>query len=80
MSWHRLDFGKDLRAIRLDRKLSLRETANLTGIHFTTISRIERGIGIPQIDKVAALAEWAGLSIDYYRKEDAALGITEDTK
>jgi len=48
--------GKRIRRARKDKKMSQEELADRVGLHYTTISRIERGISnspVQTIDKIA---------------------------
>jgi transcriptional regulator with XRE-family HTH domain len=45
----------------------LRTAARECGVHFATLSRIERGIGEPSIENLAALAAWLGLTLEEAR-------------
>jgi len=48
--------GKRIRKARKDKKMSQEELADRVGLHYTTISRIERGISnspVQTIDKIA---------------------------
>lgn len=60
-----LDFADRLRTQREDAALSQRELADAAGIHYTMISRYERGESTPTTDTLRAIA--------------AALRITSDT-
>ena len=50
-------FGRNLRAHRVQRRLSQEELAELSGLHRTYISGLERGIRNPSIAIVARLAD-----------------------
>ena len=50
-------FGRNLRAHRVRRRLSQEELAELSGLHRTYISGLERGIRNPSIAIVARLAD-----------------------
>ena len=48
--------GKRIRKVRRDKKMTQEELAEKVGLHYTTISRIERGISnapVQTIDKIA---------------------------
>jgi transcriptional regulator with XRE-family HTH domain len=51
MDW--VKFGRDLRRVRKDANLPLREAAERCGIHYTVLSRTERG-------------KYVGLGAPYY--------------
>ena len=50
-------FGRNLRSHRVRRRLSQEELAELSGLHRTYISGLERGIRNPSIAIVARLAD-----------------------
>lgn len=56
--------GDLIRKIRRARGLSLRELADMAGIHFTYLARIERGENIPSLDKLHRIAEVLGVPVD----------------
>jgi transcriptional regulator with XRE-family HTH domain len=53
----RQDFGKRLKAIRLDRKLTQEEFAELVGISVDFLSLIERGINSPGFEVLERMAD-----------------------
>jgi transcriptional regulator with XRE-family HTH domain len=57
----RRNFGIRLKAIRLDRKLTQEEFAELVGISVDFLSLIERGINSPSFDALERMA--AGLEL-----------------
>lgn len=50
-------FGKHLRALRDERKLTQEELADRAGMHFTYIGQIERGIRNPSLVNLNKLAK-----------------------
>lgn len=50
-------FGKHLRKLREDRKLTQEELADKAGMHFTYIGQIERGIRNPSLINLHKLAK-----------------------
>jgi len=67
-------FGKHLRSIRLEKKLSQEELADKAGMHFTYISQIERGERNPSLVNLERLAK----ALD--KKEfERLVKITEDS-
>jgi len=57
----RRDFGNRLKAIRLDRKLTQEEFAELVGISVDFLSLIERGINSPSFDVLERTAARLGM-------------------
>jgi transcriptional regulator with XRE-family HTH domain len=53
----RREFGKRLKAIRLDRALTQEEFAELVGISVDFLSLIERGINSPSFDALERLSD-----------------------
>ena len=54
-------FGRNLRAYRLERKLSQEKLAEVSGLHRTYISSLESGARNPTITVVAQLAKALGI-------------------
>ena len=52
-----VQFGRNLRAYRIQRQLSQEDLAEVSGLHRTYISGLERGIRNPSITIVAQLAD-----------------------
>jgi transcriptional regulator with XRE-family HTH domain len=59
----RRDFGKRLKAIRLDRKLTQEEFAELVGISVDFLSLIERGINSPGFEALERMADRLDLQV-----------------
>jgi transcriptional regulator with XRE-family HTH domain len=72
---NRKEFGKRVAKMRERRRLSVQELADLTGLSYQTLWRIERGSqGEPGLSTVAAIARKLDVSIDYLA------GLYEDTE
>ncbi len=50
-------FGKRVRKLRTDKKMSMQELANLADIEYSQISRIERGLINTSLSNVFAIAK-----------------------
>lgn len=57
-------FGKNLRAARLDLKLTQQELADLAGIDRSTVNQTEGGKWTPSIKTAERLARCVGKTID----------------
>jgi transcriptional regulator with XRE-family HTH domain len=51
-----ITFGARLRTLREAREMTLRELEAASGIERGTINRIERGVTVPRLDSIQALA------------------------
>lgn len=74
-------FGERLRLARKQKDLSQTELGKLAGLHYTNISRYERGTSQPNADALKRLAEALGVSGDYLMEgtvQDAARARFED--
>jgi len=58
-------FAKRLKDLRQKKKLSQTELGKMVGLHFTHISRYERGLSQPSTNKLQKLAEAFGVTADY---------------
>jgi transcriptional regulator with XRE-family HTH domain len=58
-----LSFGQKLRQIRHEKGLSLKQAAELIGIDYTTLSKIEKEERYPQINSIKAYAD--AYEVDY---------------
>lgn len=67
--------------MRKQKSLSQQEVGELTGMHFTNISRYERGLAMPNAETLRKLSEALGVSGDYLMDgnlEDGAKARFED--
>lgn len=63
-----------IKAKRQADDLGLREVATITGISAPTLSRLERGVSLPDTETITKLASWLGVSMhDLLVGEDATL-------
>ncbi len=58
-------FGKKLKDLREDKKLSQNALSKAIGISQAAINKWEKGIIIPTIDSAALVAKFFGVTIDY---------------
>ena len=58
-------FAERLEALRKQKKLSQTELGKLAGVHFTHLSRYERGLSMPAAATLKRLADVLGVSVDY---------------
>ena len=73
----RRDFGNRLKAIRLDRKLTQEEFAELVGISVDFLSLIERGVNSPSFEVLERMADRLDLQVRElfdFRKPARAVG------
>jgi len=59
-----LNFSKNLRKIRLSKKLSQGDVAKVFGVHRSYISGLERGVRNPSLVTVQKVAKALGVSAD----------------
>jgi transcriptional regulator with XRE-family HTH domain len=75
------EFGQRLKSLRKQKNLSQQEIGEMTGMHFTNISRYERGLAMPNSDTLKKLSEALEVSGDYLihgEVEDGARARFED--
>jgi len=73
----RRDFGNRIKAIRLDRKLTQEEFAELVGISVDFLSLIERGVNSPSFEVLERMADRLDLQVRElfdFRKPTRAVG------
>ena len=58
-------FGEILMQLRQEKHLSQAELGNVIFVSGGTISNYEKGVHYPDVEKLVALAEYFGVSIDY---------------
>lgn len=61
-------FGERLRQLRKERKISQEKLAELSGLHRTYISSLERGGRNPTLVSLSAIADALGVEISYLTK------------
>jgi transcriptional regulator with XRE-family HTH domain len=60
-----MSLAKKIVQLRRERNLTQKELASIVGVHFSHMSRYERGISLPSIDVVKKLAQMFHVSADY---------------
>jgi len=65
-----LSLAKKIVQLRKERNLTQKELASIVGVHFSHMSRYERGISLPSIDVVKKLAQLFHVSADYLLFDD----------
>jgi transcriptional regulator with XRE-family HTH domain len=63
------DFGKALKRLRKDRKLSQEELADLSGLDRSYISILERNLKLPSLYTILALASGLGIKASEFMME-----------
>jgi len=61
----KLEIGKNIKALRKSKGITATFVAQNIGVTSSVLSEIERGKSSPTIDKVVALSDFFGVSIDY---------------
>lgn len=64
-SQYLVEFGERLKKLRRQKNLSQQEVADQLGMHFTNISRYERGLAGPSSETLKKLAEILSVSSGY---------------
>ena len=65
-----LDVGGKLRAIRGEKRISLRTLAKLSGLSVNTLSLIERNITSPTVNTLYSISKALGVKISYFFDEE----------
>ena len=60
-----MSLAKKIVQLRKEHNLTQKELASMVGVHFSHMSRYERGISLPSIDVVKKLAQMFHVSADY---------------
>ncbi len=66
-------FGQKLRYLRNQRELTLRQLAEMLGVHYTHLNNIEHGSKGPSTDLVLKVAQLFDVTTDQLMKDDVAL-------
>lgn len=72
--------GAELKRRRDERELSLRDVWESTKISPATLSRIERGTVVPELQIVEKLAQWLGVNVRTAGTADAPIKTDDDLK
>lgn len=60
-----INFGENIRKLRLAHKLTQEKLADFLGVSFQAVSKWERGDTVPDIFMLPAIASFFGVSVDY---------------
>ncbi len=63
-------FGKKLHQLRKQKGFTLRQLAEMLGVHYAHLNNIEHGARRPSTDLVLKVAEVFGVSTDQLMKDD----------
>ncbi|HEY5869646.1 MAG TPA: helix-turn-helix transcriptional regulator [Candidatus Tectomicrobia bacterium] len=66
-----MSLAKKIVQLRKERNLTQKELASIVGVHFSHMSRYERGISLPSIEVVKKLAQMFHVSADYLLFDDS---------
>ncbi|MBM3222931.1 MAG: helix-turn-helix transcriptional regulator [Candidatus Tectomicrobia bacterium] len=66
-----MSLAKKIVQLRKERNLTQKELARIVGVHFSHMSRYERGLSLPSIDVIKKLAQMFHVSADYLLFDDA---------
>jgi transcriptional regulator with XRE-family HTH domain len=66
-----MSLAKKIVQLRKEHNLTQKELASIVGVHFSHMSRYERGISLPSIDVVKKLAQMFHVSADYLLFDDS---------
>lgn len=72
--------GAELKRRRDEKRLSLRDVWDETKISPATLSRIERGSVVPELQIVEKLAQWLGVTVRTAGAEEAQVKTDDDLK
>ncbi len=70
------EVGKQLRAIRMQRGLSMQQVSSTTGVSTAMISLVERGLASPSLTTLAALGGIYGLSLGDLFNGSSSIRVT----
>ena len=57
------ELGENLRFIRLQKKMTLQELSQMSGVSKSQLSQIERGVSVPTVAKLQNIAEALGINL-----------------
>lgn len=66
-----MSLAKKIVQLRKERNLTQKELASMVGVHFSHMSRYERGISLPSIEVVRKLAQMFHVSADFLLFDDS---------
>ncbi len=73
-----MSLAKKIVQLRKERNLTQKELARIVGVHFSHMSRYERGISLPSVDVVKKLAQMFHVSADYLLFDDSQAMVPAD--
>ena len=83
-SYDYVNLGKRIRELRKLNQLTQMELADLTGISYVYVSKIENGQAYPGLEIISEIAEAVGVTIDYLirgeRSVDTDIYITVESR
>jgi transcriptional regulator with XRE-family HTH domain len=72
-----MSFAEKIVHLRQKRKLTQKELAKIIGVHFSHMSRYERGISLPSVEVVKKISQVFNVSTDYLLFDDGNAPVQE---
>ncbi|WP_206460594.1 helix-turn-helix domain-containing protein [Anaerovorax sp. IOR16] len=73
-----MDFGKGLKELRKEKKLTQAQVAEHLDVSVSTYTKYETGVNEPDITMIKKIAKFFNVSIDYLLGESTYLNTTEN--
>lgn len=75
-----MEFSRKLKKLRMEKGISQQNLANMIFVSRSAVAKWENGLGLPSEESVAALADFFGVSQEFFKTDRPEMTVIEKNK